>query len=233
MKKTIIYFITIIFIITSCAQTAPKVVNPELFKNLNKNSKILLLPLDIELYEISIGDVPIIKVDWINTATKFTEEILNEKFESRNAILVKYTPPNDKEKENQIIQLVKLNGLVTDSIHLHENNPQFKLPAKEAFEWDIGDKISLLNEFYDTDYALFINIRSYYSTSGREILAILVGAITGYWMITRTQRAYGTLVDLKSGKIQWYNRLYMEFGDMRNKKGMEQAADYILKSFPE
>ena len=54
-----------------------------------------------------------------------------------------------KEKENQIIQLVKLNGLVTDSIHLHENNPQFKLPAKEAFEWDIGDKISLLNEFYD------------------------------------------------------------------------------------
>ena len=80
---------------------------------------------------------------------------------------------------------------------------------------------------------LFINIRSHYSTSGRQILAILVGALTGIWMITRTQRAYGTLVDLKSGKIQWYNRLYMEFGDMRNKKGVEQAINYVLKSFPE
>ena len=97
-----ILFILIIVVLQSCAQTQTRSLTTRLFDDYQKNKKILLLPIDIELSELSIGGMPQVKADWSENATNFFNSYLREKLNARNVELVEYSASKSKENQDDI-----------------------------------------------------------------------------------------------------------------------------------
>ena len=123
-----ILFILIIVVLQSCAQTQTRSLTTRLFDDYQKNKKILLLPVDIELSELSIGGMPQVKADWSENATNFFNSYLREKLNARNVELVEYSVSKSKENEEVVSQLVKLSAALGSALYLHEFVPGNQLP---------------------------------------------------------------------------------------------------------
>ena len=108
-----------------------------------------------------------------------------------------------------------------------------KLPTKEEFNWSLGKKIKLLKNEYKTDYAIFIFFRDQYSSTERVIYNIVTAVLfPGIIPVGGSQLAFASLVDLRDGKIIWFNGYYRSFGDVRNLEDAKNTIDKLFEKFP-
>jgi hypothetical protein len=228
-----ILFILIIVVLQSCAQTQTRSLTTRLFDDYQKNKKILLLPVDIELSELSIGGIPQVKADWSENATNFFNSYLREKLNARNVELIEYSASKSKENQEVVSQLVKLSAALGTALYYHEFIPGNQLPLKKEFDWNLGPSSAVLKRQYDADYALLIFVRDSYSSGERVMFQVLSALLLGYIPAGGVQAGYASLLDLNKGKIVWYNHLYREVGDLRNEEGANESVGLFLKSFPE
>ena len=189
--------------------------------------KILLMPVDIQICELTLAGMCEPNAAWTqnsreNIIVSF-EEILN----TRNAILKKY---NKNDQNNQIIQIIKLHTQTGQEI-INNEYGSFKLPTKEEFKWTLGNKVKLLKNKYQSDYAIFIFFRDQYSSTERVIYNIVTAVLfPGIIPIGGSQIAFASLVNLNNGEITWFNGYYRSFGDVRD---LENARDTVNKLFEE
>ena len=224
MSRLLVIFL--FFFIYSCSSfnTEPKYTIRVFTQD---NPKILLMPLDIEICELTLAGMCEPSASWTqnsreNIITSF-EEILNK----RNAILKKY---NMNEQNDEIIQVIKLHTQIGQEIINNEYGP-FELPTKKEFNWTLGKKVKLLKEKYKSDYAIFIFFRDQYSSTERIIYNIVTAVLfPGIIPIGGSQIAFASLVNLNNGEVTWFNGYYRSFGDVRD---LENARDTVNKLFEE
>ena len=191
--------------------------------------KILLMPIDIEICELTLAGMCEPSASWTqdsrkNIITSF-EEILN----TRNASLKKY---NKNDQNNEIIQIIKLHTQTGQEI-INNEYGSFKLPTKEEFKWTLGKKVKLLKNKYQSDYAIFIFFRDQYSSTERVIYNIVTAVLfPGIIPIGGSQIAFASLVNLNDGQITWFNGYYRSFGDVRNLEKARDTVDKIFEEFP-
>ena len=224
MSRLLVIFL--FFFIYSCSSfnTEPKYT----IRVFDQDSpKILLMPVDIEICELTLAGMCEPNASWTqnsreNIIVSF-EEILN----TRNAILKKY---NKNDQNNQIIQIIKLHTQTGQEI-INNEYGSFKLPTKTEFKWTLGNKVKLLKNKYQTDYAIFIFFRDQYSSTERVIYNIVTAVLfPGIIPIGGSQIAFASLVNLNNGEITWFNGYYRSFGDVRD---LENARDTVNKLFEE
>ena len=225
MSRLLVIFL--FFFIYSCStfNTEPKYTIRVFTQD---NPKILLMPVDIEICELTLAGMCEPSASWTqnsreNIITSF-EEILNK----RNAILKKY---NMNEQQNdEIIQVIKLHTQIGQEIINNEYGPH-ELPTKKEFNWTLGKKVKLLKKKYKSDYAIFIFFRDQYSSTERVIYNIVTAVLfPGIIPIGGSQIAFASLVNLNNGEITWFNGYYRSFGDVRD---LENARDTVNKLFEE
>ena len=118
------------------------------------------------------------------------------------------------------------------SILVHKYIPYSALPTKkDKFDWTLGPDAAVLGEEYDADYALFVYMRDSFASSGR-MAVILVGALFGVGVPGGQQIGFASLVDLRTGQILWFNRLFSEVGDLREPESAHTAVEYLLDELP-
>lgn len=189
--------------------------------------KILLMPVDIEICELTLAGMCEPSALWTkdsgeNIIISF-EEILNK----RNAVLKKY---NKNDQNDQIIQIIKLHSQTGQEI-INNEYGSFKLPTKQEFKWSLGQKVKLLKNKYESDYAIFIFFRDQYSSTERVIYNIVTAVLfPGIIPIGGSQIAFASLVNLNNGEITWFNGYRRSFGDVRD---LENARDTVNKLFEE
>jgi len=197
--------------------------------------KILLMPVDVELYEVGISGIPKPKPTWTQQATHNLEATLDEAFEKRKIQMEFYgvgaNPAYVYSPDH--LQLVKLHEAVGRSILLHKNTRAFELPTKtDRFDWTLGYGVRILQKITDADYALFLLARDSKindSRAGMMLATILLG---GHGQRGRAQTILLSLVDLNSGDIVWFNLLVNPVEDLRNKKWVRVAVDKLLQGAP-
>ena len=224
MSRLLVIFL--FFFIYSCSSfnTEPKYTIRVFTQD---NPKILLMPLDIEICELTLAGMCEPSASWTqnsreNIITSF-EEILNK----RNATLKKY---NMNEQNDEIIQVIKLHTQIGQEIINNEYGP-YELPTKKEFNWTLGKKVKLLKEKYKSDYAIFIFFRDQYSSTERIIYNIVTAVLfPGIIPIGGSQIAFASLVNLNNGEITWFNGYRRSFGDVRD---LENARDTVNKLFEE
>jgi len=223
-----IFIILFIFILNNCSSinTEPKYVIQSFDQN---NPKILLMPVDIEICEITLAGLCEPNAIWTENSKKNIivgfEEILKE----RNANMSKF----EKNLSNiKTSQLIKLHNQVGHEIISNEYG-QLKLPTKKDFDWTIGKKANLLKKKYNSDYAIFIYFRDQYSSGERILYSVLTAVLfPGIIPIGGTQVAFASLVDLNTGKIIWFNGFYRSFGDVRDLEGARDTLNVVFEQFP-
>jgi hypothetical protein len=91
-------------------------------------------------------------------------------------------------------------------------------------EWTLGDPLIDLGTRTGHEYALLIRVEDSFSTVGN--LALQAAGFTSCMAIglciapqSGLQYAFASLVDLRDGRIVWFNRTASEFGDVRTAEG--------------
>jgi hypothetical protein len=190
-------------------------------------SKVVLMPVDVELFSMSAGGILEPKADWTASAQKHMRVALQKRKSSAGLTMSELT----ESEADEFDDVSSLHAAVARSIALHHFGG-IKLPTKNGkLDWSLGEGVKALHEKTKADYGLFIWVRDSYATAERK--AMMVGlAIFGVGINLGSQVGYASLVDLRTGQVVWFNRLASISGDLRELEPAQQSIDYLLTGFP-
>jgi hypothetical protein len=199
------------------------------FKELTRASKVVIMPVDVELYSLSAGGIPEPKADWTAAAAEYMRAALTSKATGLglNASLM------DAQAAEEFDEQVALHAAVARAIALHHvTGGAWTLPTKRGqLDWSFGDSMQPLQRVTGARYALFVYVRDSYASAERKA-AMLAMALVGVGLGAGVQQGYASLVDLESGQVVWFHRLMRLTGDLREPKAASESIDALLSGFP-
>lgn len=199
------------------------------FTALPKDAKVLIAPLDVELYSVSAGGVLEPKADWTEAATGFMKQALVEKKNriGLNAVEI------DERSADEMAELLTLHAAVARAISIHHaRGGPLALPTKEGkLDWSFGDALHPLKARSGASYALFTWVRDSYASAER-VATMAVMALLGVGLAGGAQVGYASLVDLETGQVLWFNQLVRASGDLREAAKAAETVDALLQGFP-
>jgi len=202
---------------------------PQLRREAGKTPRIVVMPLDVELSQLTAGGLPEPHSDWTDAALKHMRAALDEEARARNVVLVDFQgdrgAPADRETS---LDLVKLHRAVGGAVLVHQYLPSLALPSKDGkFDWSLGPAVAAIARTHEADYALFLYVRDSYATAGR-VAVIIVGALLGAAVPGGSQVGFASVVDLKTGDIVWFNRLIRGHGDLRTPEAAAETVKALV-----
>ncbi len=231
-KLSVLLFV--LFLLEGCTQTRTLLKEPKAIHRAG-TARVLLMPMEIELAELTVGGLWGPKADWTEAAKTYLAQAVEEQLSVRGALVVRYRPPTeDHEKAHQHHQLIKLHNAVGSEIIRAKYGSNYELPTKRGkFDWTLGRDVNVLREDYAADYALFLFVRDSYATTERKLLSLV---LTGLLLFPVTpggsQVAFASLVNLRDGDIEWFNRLVSYTGDLRDQRSAQKTVSELLAKLP-
>lgn len=192
------------------------------------DSRLVVVPVDMELFSLSAGGVQEPRADWTEAAQAHFRAGLR----ARRAQLGSEVIELQERDLDDMPQLNALHAAVAESVFVHHMRGNPKLPTKnELLDWTLGEAVDPLRAKTQADYALFFWVRDSYA-SGERKAAMVAMALLGVSLPGGTQVGYASLVDLKSGRVVWFNNLFRMTGDLREAKPAQETVEALLSGFP-
>lgn len=191
--------------------------------------KVLLLPVDIELFSVSGGGVAEPRADWTAAARQHLDKALKAKLAAMKIAV----DDLDEAGADAFAEQIALHNAVARAILLHHVSAGiWALPSKQGrLDWTVEDALQPLQAKTGARYALFVRLRDSYASAERK--AALFGlALLGVVGIGGVQVGYASLVDLQTGQIVWFNNLGRTAGDVREAQPAAETVDTLLAEFP-
>ncbi len=156
-------------LLAGCAPQAVQREKPEIRREAGKIPTIVVMPLDVELAQLTAGGIAEPHAEWTEAAHKHMRAALEAEARSRNLKLTYFDGERGSAEDRETsLELVKLHRAVGGSILVHQYLPGFGLPSKEGkFDWSLGPSVAAISRSHEADYALFLYVRDSYSTAGR------------------------------------------------------------------
>jgi hypothetical protein len=202
------------------------------FTSLARDAKVVIMPVDVELFSLSAGGVPEPKADWTTAAHQHMKVALDGK-------TVKLGIKADRMDElaaDEFSEQVGLHAAVARSIALHHSGGGvWALPTKEGkLDWSFGDAMKPLADKTGAKYALFVWVRDSYASAERKaaMAAIAILSLGRVVLGTGIQTGYASLVDLHTGQVVWFNRLISATGDLREVTPAAASVEQLMAGFP-
>lgn len=199
------------------------------FTRLDHGASVLVMSPDVELYSISAGGAVEPKADWTATAQQHLQGALQ-----RSMSALRLTPRFLSEQDSdEFADIGSLHAAVAQSIALHHMmGGSFKLPTKnDQLDWSLGEAVAPIRDKLAADYALFVWLRDSYASSERKA-AMVALALLGVGIGGGVQTGYASLVDLRTGQVMWFNRLFRASGDLRESEPAAETLKSLLTDFP-
>jgi hypothetical protein len=199
------------------------------FKQRAAGTRIVVVPPDLELFELSAGGIAEPRADWTGEAQKF----LKGSLDNHGSLIGARVQDLTEADMDEFAQVNALHAAVAQSINLHHMiGGAFSLPTKDGkMDWSLGDAVQPLRAKTGADYALFFWIRDSYASAERKAAMVLL-ALAGVGISGGVQVGYASLVDLRDGRVVWFNRLARGSGDLREQKSADETLDALLMYFP-
>lgn len=222
----------IALLLSACANTATRQIEQLTRTDLATN--IVMMPLDVELAELSAAGLHVPRADWTRAAHAHLADAIRERKREMNLVIGDFDDSAlSLAKVDSLNQIKRLHGAVGRAAFRHHYQPPARLPSKQgAFDWTLGPSVQTLRQATGADYALFIHLRDSYSSSGR-VAVIVLAAMFGVAIEGGQQVGFASLVDLESGDIVWFNFLFRDVGDLRTLDAAKETAAVLLKDFPQ
>ncbi|MBL4613372.1 MAG: hypothetical protein JKY27_00645 [Magnetovibrio sp.] len=195
----------------------------------NDDRRVVLMPTDIELSNLTAGGMAVPNAEWTANAEKHFFNSLRDRLAQTNAE-VRVSNKGLDQPPTQI-KLIKLHEVVGNSLLVFGPGSRLALPTKTNGKWTLGPSARFLKDHYQSDYALFVHIRDSYA-SGERVAAILVAGLFGVGLQGGVQRGFASLVDLNTGDVVWHNSIVRQQGELRTIDGARETADKLLTGFP-
>lgn len=199
------------------------------FSQLPKDSTLVILPVDVELFSLSAGGVAEPRADWTTAAVNHMGAALGKQT-GKLGLAVNLL--NEKAAD-EFGEQISLHAAVARSIALHHSvGGVWALPTKAGvLDWSFGDAMQPLQQRVGARYGLFVWVRDSYASAERKA-AMVALAILGVGLTGGSQVGYASLVDLDSGRVLWFNRLARSTGDLREAGAAAETIQALLSGFP-
>ena len=201
------------------------------FASLPNGAKVVVMPLDVSLYAMDTNGTLEERPEWTRAAIRHLHAALAA--DKRMSGLVTEDLP--AKKSAAFSEVIALHDAVARSIVQY----QFQLgsqglPTKKGLlDWSLGPAVQGLRKASGADYALFVSIRDSYASPERKLLVAGAMLLVGFDAVGGgKQTGYASLVDLKSGRIVWFNRLERGQGDLQDPRSVPETLDTVLDQFP-
>ena len=195
-----------------------------------KGTPILVVLPTVSLNLLTASGAQEPKEDWSHSAQGFLDASMIDSLSKRDYKTVGVDL--NTYEDPAALQMLKLNSAVTDTVFF---NTIWKLPTKTTFDYTLGeDAAKLIPAGSETApaYALFVECKGSYSSSGRAATMIVMAAM-GVGMPMGGQALRATLVDLKTGQVVWYQLMTVPPGtDIRTAEGAGTAVNLLFKQLP-
>ncbi|MBW8311056.1 MAG: hypothetical protein K0M64_03385 [Rhizobium sp.] len=199
---------------------------------------VVVVEPDIELSEVTAGGMAEPRRDWSEAARRRYPVAVAERLAAAGvAHRPDFDVPDDLPADSRLGQVLRLNEAVALSIAYHAR-PGSELATKgDRLDWTLGGGVAELRSATGADYALFTYVRDSYASDGRKalrVLGLVAGAAFGGVVDIGGGRQVGvaTLVDLRDGRVLWFNRIARQSGDLRDEAGARATAGELLRGFP-
>jgi len=227
-------------LISACA-TAPNYrSDPQLNTKIEKIKTITVIPLKIEVFQVSAGGVKEKMDEWCLQAKRNLLSAVEQELKLRPLLNIKSFPETlmSGDQKSNLEQTGALFDAVNSSIIYHTYGPpEQRFPEKiTEFDYTLGPDVRELTG--QTDALLFVRGMDNISTAGRKALqagSVILGALVGVQVspnsgITVVSLA---LVDANTGDILWYN-FHGSGGDhdLRDPINTTAMVMDMLKDFP-
>jgi hypothetical protein len=234
MPMQLLALLAILFalITTGCARNQASSLTSPGFERPSGKVRVLLIPPDVQLFEITMEDVLRLRADWTAEAEANMRDMLTKFMDERDIELVEYNNPVSEIAvfRPEHVQLIKLHQAVATT--LLRGSQHFLPTHKNRFDWTLGESVIALREGYAADYALFVQFRDSFRSTGRTALFVLGLFGGGTLDAIRYYDSFASLVDLHSGDVVWFNRPEHAYGDLRRSDRTRMAIVYLLRELP-
>lgn len=200
--------------------------------------RVLLLPADIRVHEISVGGVVEKVDDWTSRAGGHAMKSLQEIARSKNLFETKESPPLSEEEKHALDQHLALYELVAGSADFSRAGPfaPWRERAKR-FDYTLGPGLREFAERSDMDAAVIVIGSDYISSAGRKAtmaLGILAAALTGVAVVPAGGISFVSVgvVDLRTGDLLWFATNRGQAKDLREEAQVQAVLDRLFKSYP-
>jgi hypothetical protein len=201
--------------------------------------KVLLLPPDIRVHELSVGDVAEKVDDWTRAANQSAVEVAREMESSGQHFDIVDVPPLSADDKVLLEQYTALYELVAGNAYVAQKSP---FPAWQerarSFDYTLGPGLAPLREHTHADGALFIVGNDYISTAGRKaamVMGILAGGATGVYLGPHGAPTFLSVgvVDLQTGNLIWFaTDFHVGNRDLRNKSDVAGMLRELFTKYP-
>ena len=228
LRNTRIFGLCLVVLLAGCASSGTTKQIDKL-ETLAEKPRILIMTPDVKYYLITVGGVPEPNAEWTESARiNFSTSLLDYADEHR---ITAITLNQQDQLSDEEISYQKLYSAVGITI-LNHHYGMLKLPTKQKkFDWSLGPGVDVIGTKYGADYALFSYYRDYQASGGRVAFAILA-ALAGVGVSTGQELGFASLVDLRTGKIVWFNKVAAGVGELREKENARLTVDNLLKNLP-
>lgn len=191
-------------LLTAHALAAMSAVNPALTSNAElRPKKVVVLPPQVFVYELTAGGVPTRMADWESVAhanllsAVAREATANKLFQTVSA------PDLDPATRDQLDAHMGLYDRVAQSVFVYGRGQQDAWAHKKnEFDYTVGPGLAFLRERTGADAALIVLGSDFISSSGRKA-AFAVGLLLGVGIPLGHAFMTAGLVDLKTGDVLW------------------------------
>ena len=200
--------------------------------------KVLLLPAEIRVHEISAGGV-VEKVDeWSRTASSHATKYVRGLASERRLFELIEAPALGQEEQAQLDQHVALYELVGASAALARASA-FSVWQERAkdFDYTLGPGLKALAERTGIDAAMIVIGTDYISSAGRRaamVMGVLLGVVTGAVILPQGGVSFLSVgvLDMRTGNLLWFGTDQSSATDFRNERDLHQMLERMFQTYP-
>lgn len=195
--------------------------------------RLVVMRPDVAVGSLTTGGGFEQREDWTTTARAHLIRAIAAQQQGRGgSVKVVATHAEAGMDAARIVDLERLHEAVGRSIALHKYSGP-KLPTKtDRFNWTLGAEAVAYGRATGHDYALFVRAKDSFASTGRVALQAVaaIGCVVAICLMPEggRQEAFASLVDLKTGRVVWFNTLSSGSGDIRTPDGAEKMVATLL-----
>lgn len=206
MMQRLVYVVLLIAtsVIATPALAAMSAVNPALSQNLDtRPKKVVLLPPQVFVFELSAGGVTTRMADWEATARGNLSSAAARMARELSLFELMPAPRLDILNLDRIEAHIGLYDRVAQSVFVYgRGNLSAWEHKKNEFDYTVGPGLAFLRELTGADAALIVLGSDFISSGGRKA-AFIAGLALGIAIPLGQSFMTAGLIDLKTGDVQW------------------------------
>jgi hypothetical protein len=200
--------------------------------------KILLLPADVRVHEISTGGVPERVDAWTTAASDHAGKYVRTLAAQKAPFELVESPALNAQDKALLEQHIALYDQVAGSAYFARSSifPAWKERAK-TFDYTLGPGLKQLADRSGIDAAMIISGSDYISSSGRKaamVMGVIVAAALGVVIVPQGGISFISVgvIDLRTGNLLWYGTDQSQSTDLRNEADVQRMLDGLFKTYP-